>query len=80
MRWSSLLVISCGVGCTLLYETLFCHQGLMTYLKLFSTDDQTSLRIILLKYVVMMKTAPRCPLEGTWKPDRRRVMDLVREE
>ena len=43
MRWSSLVVISCGVGCTLFYETLFCHQGLMTYLKPFSTDDQTSL-------------------------------------
>jgi hypothetical protein len=80
MRWLSLVVISCGVGCTLLYETLFCHQGLMTYLELFSTDDQTSLSIILLTYMVMMKIAPRRPLEGTWKPDKRRVMDLVREE
>ena len=65
MWWSSLVVILCGVGCTLLYEVLFCHQGLMTYLKLFSTDDQTSLSIILLKYVVMVKIAPRCPLEST---------------
>ena len=65
MRWSSLVVISCGAGCTLLYETLFCHQGLMTYLKLFSTDDQTDMSILLLKNVVIMKIVPRRPLEGT---------------
>lgn len=65
MRWSRLPVISCGVGCALLYEMLFCHQGLMTYLKLLSTDDQTNLVILLVETVLMTKTVPRCPLECT---------------
>jgi hypothetical protein len=37
----------------------------MTYLKLFSTDDQTGMSILLLKNVVIMKIVPRRPLEGT---------------